>query len=279
MKKPWRIGMLLVFCVSSLLAEGAMAGERAFSWTQAPAQGDYIGVDLSTYSLGKYLTECQVNRPEILNDVHQQLKDGKYYRKSTKDQKGRGMTLTVSIDPNYTLRIVTWRNETCPECEGSGKRKKEFGKISNHLNVNFKCLKCDGDGVLENHTTEKYYILSPEDFANPEMGRRIMQNRAFANAPRGADQWVERLVSKNPRERLDACIWLDQNYVRVGTDFQAIMPMLKKARFYDADAKRKTMVWRFWAGKDVQSEGNRNYYYIYANSKNGKITKKGFAVQ
>lgn len=254
----------------------SVAGERAFSWTQAPARGDYIGVDLSTYSLGKYLNECQVNRPEILNEVHATIKDGKYYRKSTKDQKGKATTLTVSVDPDYMLRIVTWRNETCTECQGTGKKDAPFKKITSNINVNFKCLECSGKGYLENHTTEKYFILSSEDFSNPNEGRQIMKDRAFSSAPQGTEMWVERLVSKNPRERLEACIWLDNNYVREGMDFQTIMPMLKKARYHDADAKKRIMVWQFWAGKDIKGENKRAFYRIYANSKNGKITQKGF---
>lgn len=277
MSKKWCSCLIMAVLSLTLYATGGIGGERAFSWTQAPARGDYIGVDMSPYSLGKYLAECQVNRPEVVNEVRERLKEGQYYRKSTKDQKGRGTTLTVSIDPNYMLRIVTWRNETCPTCKGTGKRGNlPFEKITKNVNVNFKCIECDGDGVLENHTTEKFFILSSEDFADPEIGRRIMKGRAYSNAPQGADVWVERLVSKNPRERLEACLWLDQNYVRTGVEFQSIMPMLKKARYHDSNQKRKIMVWQFWAGKDMPNENNRAYYRIYANTKTGKITEKGF---
>lgn len=265
--------MLVGYAVNTL---PGTAGERAFSWTQAPGQGDFIGVDMSAYSLSKYLEQCQANRPEIVQEVQATLSEGKYYRKSTKDQKGIATQLTVSVDPNYMLRIVTWRNETCPECKGSGKRKAPFDKMTKSVSVNFKCLNCDGKGYLENHTTEKYFVLSSEDFADPKLGRRIMAEKAYAGAPRGAAEWVEKLVSKNPRERLEACLWLDQNYVNVGMEFQTIQPMLKKARFQDQNPKKKIMVWQFWAGKDIPGEAKRAYYRIYANSKTGKITEKGF---
>jgi hypothetical protein len=103
-----------------------------------------------------------------------------------------------------------------------------------------------------------------------------MHSQAYANAPDGAHTWVERLASPNPRARLDACLWLDQNYVRVGAQFLDIQPMLRKARYHDSDAKKRVMVWQFWAGKDMANEADRTYYRIYADPKTGKITRKGF---
>lgn len=103
-----------------------------------------------------------------------------------------------------------------------------------------------------------------------------MAQKAFSGAPAAAPQWVERLASGNPRDRLAACAWLDENYVREGAFFQDIMPMLKKARYFDSNEKKRTMVWQFWAGKDLPEERDRAYYRIYADSKSGKITSKGF---
>ena len=267
------IAVAVLFLMVSLQSP---AGERAFSFTPAPAKGDFIGVTLNPYNLGKYLNECEINRPEILNEVRELLSRGEYYRKSTKDQKGKAARITINVSPDYMLRIVTWRNETCKSCEGTGRRDLPFAKISKNVNTALRCMDCKGKGYLENHTTEKYFVLSPEDFENPVEGRRIMANRAFSNAPKGAEVWVERLVSKNPVERLDACIWLDENYVRVGDEFQSIMPMLKKARYHEANEKKQIMVWQFWAGKDNPNERKRAFYRIYVNSKSGKVTKKGF---
>ena len=267
------IVLLLVF---GLLIGKSFSGERAFSWTHAPAKGDNIAVNFNAYNLGKYLNECQVNRPEIVAEVKDLLRAGKHYRKKTRDQKGRATTLTVYVDKDYMLRIVTYRNDVCPDCNGTGHRSAPFAKLTSKVDVNFGCLECKGTGELKNNTTEKYYVLSPEDFENPEEGRRLFQQRSYANAPSGANVWVERLASPDPRQRLEACLWLDQNYVKKGTFFQDIMPMLKKARYYDSNEKKRIMVWQFWAGKDMPQERNRAYYRIYADTKSGKITEKGF---
>lgn len=267
---------LILFMYLLLTVLRIDAAERAFSWTNAPARGDYIGIDMNTYHLSKYLAECELNRPEVVAEIHATLKEGKYYRKSTKDQKGRPVTITAHVNPQYMFRIVTWRNDTCPTCNGSGKREIPFDQITKSVQVNLNCLDCEGKGVLENHSTEKYFVLSPEDFAQPVEGRRIMADRAYSNAPQGAEAWVEKLASKDPKERLEACLWLDKNYVREGVEFQSLMPMLKKARYHEANAKKRIMVWQFWAGKDLPNEKNRAYYRIYANSKNGRITQKGF---
>lgn len=276
MKKAYARIALTVFLVCLVPSLPLFAGERAFSWTNAPGQGDFIGAAISQYSLGKYLGECQVNRPEIVQEVYTQIKQGKYYRKRTKDQKGKPTVLTVHLNPEYKLRILTYRNETCPVCKGTGKKEVPLEKVTRHVGVNFSCYECKGKGELENFTTEKFFVLSSEDFEEPEIGRRLMHQQAYANAPEGAQAWVERLASPNPRERLEACLWLDQNYVRTGGQFLDIQPMLRKARYHDSDTKKRIMVWQFWAGKDMPNEKNRAYYRIYADPKTGKITKKGF---
>ncbi len=252
------------------------AGERAFSWTHAPARGDYVGVALNTYNLGKYLNECEVNRPEILRDVKMALEDGEFYRKATTDQKGKHARITVNVTPDYTLRIVTVRNDTCQACKGTGRLMLPFESMTRTVGVARKCRECDGKGYLENNTTEKYFILSAEDFENPKEGRRVLSEQAYAGAPRDAEEWVERLVSKDPRERLEACEWLDEHYVRVGAQFQSLMPMLKKARYQESNEKQRMMVWQFWAGKDLSDARDRAFYRIYVNTKSGKVTKKGF---
>ncbi len=268
------------FCIVSFVLIGIVSsvsgGERAFSWTQAPARGDYVGVTLNPYNLGKYLAECEIDRPEILQDVRLALREGRYYRKSTTDQKDRAATITVNVSPDYMLRIVTLRNDTCTNCKGTGRLDLPFGQFTKSVQIARKCPVCDGKGYLEQNTTEKYFILSPEDFEDPREGRRIMSERSFSDAPSGAEKWVERLVSKNPRERLEACEWLDEHYVKVGGQFQSIMPMLKKARYQEANERKRIMVWQFWAGKDIPGERERSFYRIYVNTKNGKVTQKGF---
>jgi hypothetical protein len=242
----------------------------------APRTGNYIPINLGAYSFGKYLEECQVNRPEILNEAKTLLREGKFYRKRTRDQKTRGTLLTIYVDPDYLLHIITYRDDTCPDCKGTGTRAAPFENITSHVNVRFACLTCKGTGVIKDNLTERHFVLSPEDFENREEGREVAKNRAYAKAPPSSERWVERLTSKNPRERLEACRWLDQNYVAIGRFFIDIEPMLKKARFYDANDKKKIMVWQFWAGKDDPALQDWAYYRIYANAITGKITEKGF---
>ncbi len=279
MKNTLRTVLFVICAIGIVRVIGpspASAGEEKFSWSMAPARGDFISVQLKTFNLGKYLDRCQINRPEILNEVKRALDSGKYYRETTRDQRGKFATITVSVNPDYQLRIVTNRDETCDECGGTGTRALPFGSKSSGVSVGLRCLKCKGEGVLKRQTTEKYFVLSPEDFENPREARRIIAGKDFEGAPRDARMWVERLASKNPKERLAACEWLDKNYVREGGQFTDIDPMLRKARYTDSNEKRKIMVWQFWAGKDVPGERKRAFYRIYANMKSGKITEKGF---
>ena len=267
---------ILVMLKVFFLAWVGVSGERSFSWTYAPASGDNIAIRMNVYSLGKYLNQQQVNRPEIVNEVRDLLANGKYYRKRTRDQKGEPTLLTVYVDKNYMLNIITFRDETCLKCNGTGQLDLPFEQINRRVGIKLNCPECKGQKKIKDTVTERYFILSSEDFENPEEGRRIMNQRAFANAPREVEAWVERLASSNPRERLEACLWLDNNYVRTGEFFHDIMPMLKKARFYDRNERRRLMVWQFWAGKDMPEEKNRAYYRVYADVKSGKITQKGF---
>lgn len=279
MKKCWLffLPLFLVFGIMPFPATAAAGEQSRFGWTDAPPRGSYIAVTLGYYSLTKYLADCQVNRPEIINEVQQAIAQGNYYRKLVDDQKGRPTTLTVSVDTGYSLRIVTHRDDACPKCNGTGIMKSPLERVTSHIDINLNCIGCKGTGIIPDNTVEKYYILSSEDFENPEQGRVIMAQRAYSGAPSGAEAWVERLASQNPQERLAACEWLDRNYIKVGMNFQDVMPMLKKARFYDSNDKRKIMVWQFWAGKDIPGQAQRAYYRIYVDSRSGKISKKEFA--
>lgn len=272
MYKKTMFCIVLIFVATGLIG---LAGERSFSWTHAPAASDSIGVNLNSYSLGKYLAQCQVNLPEIVNEAKTLLDRGTHYRKRVRDQKNNPTILTIYVDSDYMLHIITNRKEDCPVCGGTGSKKMPFSDKA-IISAGISCYECKGEGKLPNHTIEKYFVLSSEDFENAEQGRAIMADKAYSNAPTGAEQWVEKLASGNPRDRLAACLWLDENYVRKGSFFQDIMPMLKKARYYDSNEKKKIMVWQFWAGKDLSGESKRAYYRIYADTKTGKITEKGF---
>jgi hypothetical protein len=278
-KRKTMLGRSKSFLVGVCLLGWPLAltgAEGSFTWTMAPRSGKYLAVNLGAYSLGKYLGECQVNRPEILNEVKARLREGEYYRRRTRDQKNRGTLLTVFADLDYNLHIATYRDDTCPDCGGTGTRAAPFEKLSSHVSVQFACLKCKGTGVIKDNLTEKIFVISSEDFENREEGREIAKAKAYRNAPPEAERWVERLISKNPRERLEACRWLDQNYLREGMFFNDAMPMLKKARYFDSNEKKKVMVWQFWAGKDDPGLADHAYYRVYADGKSGKITGKGF---
>lgn len=259
-----------------LMSLSASAMDKGFSWSYAPADEDRAGADLAAFQLSKYLEQCQVNRPEIVAEVKAKLKAGEHYRKRTRDQKNRGTLLTVYVDRDNILHIVTYRNETCPDCEGSGTRAKPFDNVTGRLAVRFRCLKCNGEGEVKDYVNERYFTLSSEDYENPEEARERFKQKAYAGAPQGAERYVEMLASNNPQDRLEACVWLDQNYVRTGMFFQDIMPMLRKARYHEANEKKRMLVWQFWAGKDLPGERKRGYYRIYADSRNGKVVRKGF---
>lgn len=256
------------------------AGEKPFSWTNAPAKGFYIEAKVNAYNLSQYMEQCLVNRPEIVAGVKDKLDNGEYYRKTVKDQKGKNTILTMYVDIDHALHIITYRDEICDKCNGTGMmkdlNKSAIGKVTDKIAVGIDCLYCKGKGVIPNKETERYFVLSSEDYENAKEMRQFLQQKAYTNAPEGTEQWVERLVSENPRERLAACEWLDQHYVRVGQDFQSLMPMLKKARYQETSKKHKSMVWQFWAGKGIPEERDREYYRIYVDSMSGKVETKGF---
>ncbi len=273
---------LVVAALAAVAFAAAAAGERAFSWSVAPAQGDFVAAKLKEFNLGKYLENCQINRPEILREVKASLDAGKFYRQRTRDQRGKPALITVNVNPDYQLRIVTHRDETCEVCGGTGSRRiptNRLDRFTGGLAAGLRCYNCKGDGILEQETREKYFVLSPEDFEDSRAARAMLASKDFEGAPEDTALWVERLVSKDPRERLAACEWLDKNYVRVGGQFTAIDPMLRKARYHEANDKEHTMVWQFWAGRDVQGESRRAFYRVYANTRSGKITEKGFYPQ
>ncbi len=164
----------LIILVSMAFGKGGMAGERAFSWTMAPARGDYAEARLKEFNLGKYLERCEINRPEVAVGIKRALDEGTFYRESTKDQRGRSAIITVSVNPDYQLRIVTNRDETCDACGGAGSKELPFGGRGAMISAGLRCPKCQGDGKLERQTTERYFVLSPEDFEDPEQARRII---------------------------------------------------------------------------------------------------------
>ena len=270
MTSPPRMILAPLSCLGlavALFGAGCMDGGSAFAPTQSQKTA------ISETSIQDYLAEAQLGRPETVREVTVCLQQGRTFRKRILDQKNRWTLATVWIDrsPQSTLHVQTSRDETCPACKGLGKRQWDAEAMKN-MPFDTRCLKCDGKGSLPHYTEERKYVISAGDYASPGAAAGAEAVRA----PPEAQRQIDRLPSQKPAERLEALLWLDGRYVRLGDSFQNIMPMLKKARWYEADPKKKIMVWQFWAGKGAAGEEARTYYRVYADRKNGKITKKGF---
>lgn len=229
---------------------------------------------ISQVALYSYLEQAELARPEVVKDIRNHLWRGDRFRKRIRDQRNRWCLATVWIDKRNNLNIVTSRDEPCPKCKGTGNRNLSSLKITNQVPFEFRCLECEGTGVLKNHTVPRRFALSPLDFADPEAARARRSEAVWSHAPPEAKRYVAQLGSDDPRRRLAACEWLDRNYVRIGGFFQDYMPMLKKARRREASEKRT--VWQFYAGKDIPSQAHRAYYRIYIANKTGKVIEKGF---
>jgi len=236
-----------------------------------PAQGGKAEISESAFY--GYLEEAEVNRPEISREALLAIREGRVYRRRVVDQKNRWTLLTIWIErsPQNILHIETMRDETCPACKGTGKRQWS-ATVMERMPFDTRCLKCDGKGFLPNAVEERKWVLSAGDYLSEDAASAA----APVDAPPEAQRMIDRLPSSDPRERLQALEWLDRHYVRLGVSFQTLTPMLKKARWYESDAKKKIMVWQFWAGKGMENEKARTYYRIYADRKSGQVTKKGF---
>ena len=104
------------------------------------------------------------------------------------------------------------------------------------------CLKCDGKGHLDHHTVERKYVLSSLDFENQDAAKQAFSRTTLGQIPAETQRQIDLLASTNPRERLQACIWLDKNYVRKGQHFQELLPMLRKARWQESSDKKRLML-------------------------------------
>lgn len=228
-------------------------------------------------AIDHYLSRVEMARPEIVREVVRTLRAGKRFRKRFKDQRNRWVLATIWLDadrPNV-LHIVAKRDETCPDCNGTGNRSFK-NPVVDELPFQLDCLRCKGKGYIANKVTEWKFVISAMDTADPDATRAKQNRRAFADAPAEAERHVAALASDDPRERLEACLWLDANFVRVGDFFQSILPMLRKARFRETSTKRELMVYEFWAGRGDRTLADRAYYRVYVDTESGKVTRKGF---
>jgi len=239
----------------------------------APSPDERGRAEISQTAVHNYLAQADLARPEIVQAVTVVLRQGKTYRERVQDQSNKWCLATIWIDQHNTLNIVTSRNEKCPKCNGTGKRQWDNERMKN-MPFDTRCLKCDGKGFLEHHTEPRKHVLSPMDYEDPQAAEQAVAEAAYQDAPPETERYVAQLADADAKKRLEACLWLDRNYVREGMPFQNIGPMLRKARRRDQD--EKTMVWQFWAGRGLPDEYSRTYYRIYAYTKTGKIFKKGF---
>lgn len=239
----------------------------------APDKKNVARASITREAIEEYLSEAQLARPVVVREVTDHLRRGATYRNRIRDQKNRWCLTTVYIDQVNTLHVVTHRDEPCPTCNGTGKRKFDNETLKKSP-FDFRCVKCNGKGFIENHTVERKYALAVMDYVDSKKAGILQEQMTYKNAPAGTRERVSDLASKDPRQRLAACVWLDKYYIKKGIHFQKLLPMLKKARWQEADKKK--MVWEFWAGKDITGEAPRAYYRIYADSHNGKVVAKGF---
>lgn len=257
-----------------VLASSAILCAGCFSTYGEKAGGR---VKLSSDAVYRYLAEAEVARPNIVTSVKMRVENGQRFRDRIRDQKNRWCLLTVWIERGHqnVLHVVTNRDESCPKCGGTGHRKWSNQTMQN-MPWQTRCLTCDGEGFLKNHTMERKFVLSPYDFHDPEQARAHEAQIAYENAPPETQHHIDRLASQKPTERLASLIWLNRHYVRENTSFQEYLPMLRKARWHEKSAEKNLMVWQFHAGKDIPGEEARAYYRIYANLKTGRINRKGF---
>ncbi len=224
-----------------------------------------------------YLERAEVARPEVVGAATRALREGRRFRERVQDQRQRWTLTTIWIDPDqpHLLHIDTMRDETCPDCKGTGSKTWNQGIMSN-VPFETNCMTCKGTGILKNHVTERQFLLTAGDFVDSAQARRQIATRTWGSAPAGAHERVDDLASEDPRTRVAACLWLDRNWVRKGESFQQYLPMLRKARWQERSEEKKLMVYQFWAGKGLPDETDRAYYRIYIDTASGRIIEKGF---
>ena len=111
------------------------------------------------------------------------------------------------------------------------------------------------------------------------------------SAPPETREYISMLASQDPYVRLEACEWLNNNYIHEGTHLLDITPILERARFVgpieDNSLLRKIMgkatgqddytVYQFWAGKGAKELANKAYYRVYVNATKGYVMRTAFA--
>lgn len=247
---------------------------------------------ISKEAVAGYLAEYQLNTPGTAAIITQSVQDGGRYRERIKDEKGNFTTLTAWIDraQQDVFCITFYRDEICPVCHGTGRKAMPTILDTRVSGVALTCLKCNGTGKLENQFHERRWILSGGDYSSKQAAEQSKNEYDLKGAPEGTERYVKMLSSNDPQERLDACLWLEANYVKPGIFFRNIQPILNRARYtgpVNQDSlttkilgKRRgegVTVYQFWAGKGLKNEHVRAYWRVYVQDESGNVLRTEFA--
>lgn len=253
---------------------------------------------ISRDAVSDYLSEVKLNSPGVAAAVTAAVNNGQEYREKIKDQNNKPTTLTAWIDKKERnlFCITYYRDEICPKCHGTGyinMPSKIADKVSSKVNTDFKitCNQCHGEGYLKNKMSKKCWILGLADYKNIEDALAAEEKFSLKHAPAETQKYIKMLASQDPSTRLEACEWLDRNYVHQGRKLIDITPILDRARFVgpikDNSLLRKVMgkatgqdeytVYQFWAGKGDKELANKAYYRIYVNATEGVVLRTAFA--
>lgn len=258
--------------------------------------GGKVGrAQVSADAVSGFLAEYGLDVPGVAAEIARTVSSGQRYSGKVKDRKGKSTALRawVESDQQNVLCMTFYRDEVCPDCKGTGRRAMPDildSKIS--ATIAFTCQTCDGKGMLKNQFNKRCWALSGGDYSSKEAATEARQSNVLRGAPAGAERYVEMLSSTEPAQRLEACLWLDRNYLKPGVFFRDITPILDRARYtgrVDDRSLASTVlgkrigdsgetVYQFWAGKGIPAEeAERAYYRVFINNADGRIVRTAFA--
>lgn len=282
------IRMFRPLCVA-VLVSGLLALVAGCMDTGRNAGGK---AEVSKEAVAGYLAEYGLNTSGTAAIITQTVQSGGKYRERIKDEKGNFTTLTAWVDRTQqdVFCITFYRDEVCPVCNGTGRKAMPTFMDTKVSGVALTCQKCGGKGKLENQFHKRCWVLSGGDYDDPEAARESQQEYDLKGAPEGTGRYVKMLSSNDPQLRLDACLWLQANYVRPGVFFRNILPILNRAR-YKGPAERESLstkvlgkrlgegstVYQLWAAKGLKAENARAYWRIFIEDASGKVIRTEFA--
>lgn len=256
----------------------------------APSKVGAATVARST--IAAYLDELGLNTPGVADNVTFALNNGDKFREKVEDKTGHATMLTAWVErgARSTICMTYYRDEKCPDCNGTGARAAP-GIVADKAHIAFNCRRCKGEGILRNQFHRRCWVLSSEEFRDRASARVETDHAALQNAPAGTAEAAARLGSDDPRERLEACQWLDRNYVRPGQSFQELTPVLERAQYVgtlDSNHKLTTKiighrlgsqgetVYQFLAGRGWNGQSGNDYYRIVIDNHSGKVVRTYF---